>query len=825
MEQFPHLKFVQKVTGKPRFNGGGSENPRTKQNKENRLVHSNFLRKSANNVVSDWQNSIKMRKSEGLADIDENTTPIFLQINPGLITAEFDLESYGIEIISEEDAGFIIGASSDNLKTLEEKIKGFLSQEHGTAEIAEFWQIIDGNRETWKPEHVLSDKLLSNWGNILDSDKYLVEVSIAFAKPIGKEPEVSKRGGEKRLKAYQESLIRRDDILRERQTHFEEFISHYGEIRSSYAELDDSFSCQVLISGKGLKDLVVNYQYVFEVSEIDEISILTGQAGNIPEIDLEVLPPDTDATEVAVIDSGIMEEHRYIAPALKGNSKSYVEGDESTADHVEGGGHGTKVAGAILYPKGISQAESPYKLPCFIRNLRVLDRNCKLKNKYPASLMETIVHENNACKIFNLSINSESSCRTKHMSSWASIIDKLTYEKDVLFLISAGNIHFQAIQFYIKNGKNYPHYLTENYCRLANPSQSSFGISVGSINNVDFEDENWKSIGGENNVSAFSRVGTGIWDTIKPDVVEYGGGLLVSKNGNILITQNSITSPELLRSTLYGGSAIGKDSVGTSFSTPKVAHIASILKQIYPEEGINLLRAFIVQGARLPSDFFRNPTKTSIQFFGYGLPLIDRVIKNSDYRVTFYSTGTIRAEEGHLYSLRIPESLRGQGDEYDILIEVTLSFSAQVRRTRQKTKSYLSTWLDWTSSRLDESFDQFSQRSLVFEENNSEDSDSEEESSQVIQWKIRERSNWGEVKDINRNNSSLQKDWAIINSYELPKEMSFAVRGHKGWDKNKVEIPYAITVSLEILGAEIPIYEDLRIENEIELETEIKSNF
>jgi hypothetical protein len=77
------------------------------------------------------------------------------------------------------------------------------------------------------------------------------------------------------------------------------------------------------------------------------------------------------------------------------------------------------------------------------------------------------------------------------------------------------------------------------------------------------------------------------------------------------------------------------------------------------------------------------------------------------------------------------------------------------------------------------------------------------------------------VKDINRNNSSLQKDWAIIKSFELPEVMSFAVRGHKGWDKNKMEIPYAITVSLEILGADIPIYENIRIENEIELETEV----
>lgn len=822
MEQFPHLNFVQKISGKPRFHGGGAENPITLQNKENRQAHSDFLSQKTNKLKSDWHNSFQNRKLEGLADIDENTTPIFLQINPDLINAEFDLESFGIEIISEEDDGFIIGASSDNLKSLVEKINGFLTKEHGTGGIADFWQIIEGDRTKWKPEHILSEQLLSEWGNIQDGGNYLVEVSVAFTKPIGKEPDVSKKGGESRLRKYREKLVKRDDILIERQTHFELFIAHYGEIKSSFIELEDSFSCQVLISGKGLKDLVVNYQYVFEVSEIDEVKGIEGQKGDIPEIEIEVLPPDDDASEIGVIDSGIMENHKYISPAINGNSKSYIEGDASTADYVKGGGHGTKVAGAILYPKGITQVESPYKLPCFIRNLRVLDKDNFLRYKFPASLMNIIVNENDDCKIFNLSINSNVPYKTKHMSTWAAIIDKLSFENDVLFLISVGNINYDTIKYFIKNGKSYPEYLNENLCRLANPSQSCFGLSVGSINMTSFEDENWLSLGAENDISAFSRVGTGIWDTIKPDVVEYGGGLVVSKNGDALVKHNSVTSTELLRSTLHGGSALGKDSIGTSFSTPKVAHISAVLKQIYPEEGANLIRAFIVQGARLPNDYFYNPTKTSMQYFGYGLPSLDRVIKNSDHRVTFYNTSKIKAEEGHLYSLKIPEVLRGQGDEYDILIEVTLSFTAQVRRTRQKTKSYLSTWLDWTSSKIDEPFDKF--RDYILKEINYSKTFYDKEERKKLSsfnWNVKDRIDHGTVQDISRSNGSLQKDWTIIKSYELPEEMSFAIRGHKGWDKNKMEIPYAVTVSFEILGADIPIYEELRIENEIEIESKI----
>jgi hypothetical protein len=89
MEQFPHLKFVQIISGKPRFPGGGSENPISLQNKENRQRHFNFLKQSSDKVKSDWHNSFRNRKSEELADIDENITPIFLKIIHELINADF----------------------------------------------------------------------------------------------------------------------------------------------------------------------------------------------------------------------------------------------------------------------------------------------------------------------------------------------------------------------------------------------------------------------------------------------------------------------------------------------------------------------------------------------------------------------------------------------------------------------------------------------------------------------------------------------------------------------------------------------------------------
>ena len=822
MQQYPHLKFIQKIEGKPRLFGGGAENQKSIDNKANREAHASSLQDRISALKKEWDDDFNQREENGLASLEQDVKPIFLQINPDIINLEFDLASFGIEIISEEEDGFIIGASIDNFRTLEDKINGFIKSKYGTAKIADFWQIFQGDRSAWKPRHILSESLFAKWSEINDDDFYNLEVSIAFDKPIGNEPDPNKIGGPKRLEEYRRELEKRDDLLVQREFGFEQFIRIYGSLTSSIVNLDDSFGCEVRITGKGLKDLVMNYPFVFEVSEVESVGGIEGEFGSVDDVDIEIYPPSDDASEVAVVDSGIMEEHRYLSVAIKPNmSKSYLEGDASTADYVNRGGHGTKVAGAILYPRGITSITQPYQLPCFIRNIRVLDGDNQLRHKYPAELMKTIVEDNPDIRIYNLSIGSNTPCKKKHMSSWASILDFLSYKNDVLFLIATGNIPFVDIKNFLNQGGIYPSYLLKPYCRISNPAQSSFGITVGSVNSSLFSDENYSSLGDVNEISAYSRVGLGIWEHIKPDVVEYGGGVVRFDDGTNNVKEHAETATELVCSTFHGGRALGRDSVGTSFSTPKVANIAAKLSQLYPNEGMNLIRALIVQGARLPGVNFQNPTLDGIRFFGYGIPSLERVTENSEHRVTFYNTNDIKADEGHLYSLKVPNLLRDPADDFDILIEVSLAYFGKIRRTRQKTKSYLSTWLDWDSSKIGESFDEFKDYALKEIENKATVYDSNIRNAKAgFDWKIRQRNDNG-IIGVNRNNSTLQKDWVIIKSHELPEELSFVVKGHKGWDKTRASVPYALTVSIEVLGQNIPIYEAVRIENQIEIQTEI----
>jgi hypothetical protein len=293
------------------------------------------------------------------------------------------------------------------------------------------------------------------------------------------------------------------------------------------------------------------------------------------------------------------------------------------------------------------------------------------------------------------------------MSAWASAIDNLTWQKDILFIVAAGNLPPDgrigltrlSAREHIGANRLYPDYLLEDSSRIANPAQSFQALTVGSIALNSYHAPPYSSIAQKDKPSAFSCSGFGIWNTIKPEVVEYGGDLVKDENTppNIIIRND--VCPELVRSTLNGGSAVGTDKVGTSFAAPKVSHIAARLAAELPNESCLLYRALIVQSARWPEWTMADDVNKLhvLRQIGYGLPNVDRALGNAPNRITLMTTGERRivAKQAHVYQVKLPEQLRSQGESLEILLEVTLSYKAQPRRTRRNRRKYLSTWLDW----------------------------------------------------------------------------------------------------------------------------------
>ncbi|MDP4176224.1 MAG: S8 family peptidase [Bacteroidota bacterium] len=841
MPSFPHLSLPTKVNGKFRSPQGGSriQNTQTQQNLNNRSGHGEYLSSSMHQLTAEWSSEKERRSTEQLPALPE-AYPIFLQVDPNIFQPDQIKTSFGLEVIAEEDNGFIIGSSIDiNLPTLAEKIDKFVNMSGKFKnKAAQLWQIVTGNQ--WRITEILSGELQAKWEEIQDNEKYIVDVGIACSIPIPNAPvkmteETIEHHNERleRWKNRKEALQReRDEIALSRQDEFEKFIKNYdGELLDSFVEAEDSFSCRIEIKGIGLKDLVLTYPYVFEVIEAEEIYDIQ-ETTSLHGLDFypELLAPSNKDPKVCIIDSGIQESHRLLNPAIHlAASKSFIS-DSSTADLVTNGGHGTRVSGVVLFGISIPR-NGTYQLSCWIQNARILDNNCKMpETLYPPSVMREIVeyyNNNFGTRIFNLSVNSSIACRRLHMSTWAYEIDKLMSERDIIFIVTVGNIFSSSyilsipgIKQHLERGSLYPDYLLESSSRIANPAQSCFALTVGSVCISEYNTTDRKSFGCKDSISSFSRIGPGIWGMVKPDIVSYGGDFIYQNAGFVSIAEHEETSPELVRATTGGGPAISRDKVGCSFAAPLVTQIIASLQKLLPTESTLLYRALVANSSSWPeTPIGDTATDRMLKFYGFGIANLEKTIDNSAHRITMISSGSISAKNADVYTIKVPDEIRRPGNDNDILIEVTLSFKARPRRTRRESKSYLSTWLSWQSSKLGESASQFTKRVLGDETS----TDTTGTGQETIKWVIGNRVNTG-INGIRLNNSSLQKDWTTIKVYALPENFSIAVIGHQGWDKDPSScVDYSLVVSFEDLSRELPVYELIRIENQIETELNIQT--
>lgn len=259
-----------------------------------------------------------------------------------------------------------------------------------------------------------------------------------------------------------------------------------------------------------------------------------------------------------------------------------------------------------------------------------------------------------------------------------------------------------------------------------------------------------------------------------------------------------------------------------------MSHIATSLEAEFPEESCLLYRALIVQSARWSEWAIAKSDEEKyhvIRQIGYGIPDLERALHNSLSRTTFYTSGEerIRSRDARVYQIKLPESLRSPGEEYKILVEVTLSYKAQPRRTRRNRRKYLSTWLDWECSKQGEDPESFLGRVLA-QYNTPEDA---EKGGDLFTWTIGKEKKYKTIKGVSRSIGTIQKDWAVVNSYDLREAFCIAVVGHEGWNNDPfAEVPYSLVVSFEAVESNIPIYTTIveaQIAAEVEEQVQIQS--
>lgn len=833
-KDFMHLPLPLKEDGRA-FYRRPTMPPQTQtaQNQQNRQAHGGDLKRSAANLSKFWNQQRADRIQQDLPPI-KGGIPFLLQIDP---TADVEfLYGLGFEVVCDLDDGFIVVASDDaDLTEFLQKVDNFINNKQRSGSPARIYGL---SNDTDRLPRILSKTLYDKWATLDATNLFTVDISIE-CNGLTRNPGLPKRFDDESEDTYStrcqqaktEYYEKIDSVARERQERFETIVAAYNQSQGfEYVDGVDSFSVRITINGNGLRDLVQNFGYIFEVTESAEIVMETA-TGTVSQIDenLTFDPPIAGSPVVCIIDSGIQENHRYLAPAILTqdsdcliSNEAHVVNDEYGRDS-DTGGHGTRVAGAVLYQNYIPTSGN-ITLPYYLRNVRVLDKNNSLpldivQANYISSIVRRFALASPISKVYNHSVGEKTPYdgeEFKHMSAWAAKIDEVSYDHDILLIQAAGNITSEVIYGLISAGFTYPQYFLKKPARLSNPAQSLQALTVGSISHSDFEDDDRIAIGKNGEVSSFSRIGPGIWDSIKPDVVEYGGTHALNKGDNTLTMPENVCT-DLIR-TSPQGPAHAKDGIGTSFAAPKVAYIAAAIQSVLPDAPALLYRALIAQSARLPKDIRRLTTDQKqmlMRQMGYGVPDVKRATQNNDYRATFVTTESteVGAGEAHIYSIYIPEALRNIGEDYNILVEITLSYSAKPRRTRRGVRGYMSTWLDWICSRVGEAENIFRQR--VFETDKSIQDDG------TFKWAIREQDNWGDFRGFNRKGQTLQKDWCIVKSSQLNDAFCVAVRGHKGWG-SLFKAKYALAVSFEAVDQNIEIYEQIRLSNpvRIELETE-----
>jgi hypothetical protein len=844
---FPHLHLAFEGSFDASFNGGRKLSPEVKAAQADKKSHSGKIRGQFDLMKREALSNAEERRAKGLPEIQGKG--FLLRVPEG---TDVDALAYalGVELVAETESGLMFAATDTlDLEKLAKVLSLFENNSRGGGGAASVLDVFYQPDDARKLSELLKEDVYSAWP--FDSNTiYTFDLGIQTAtssrtiKWTRLPRKMKGQSADHRAKQVKE--IRDNDRFRADETWQKAADARLTELREIFLKpyagsfigdlqndpfnesrsgivYPDSVEVRVRMSGSGFRDLVQNFKHLFEVSFPPNIRFLPGS----PEAkgldgDLNILSPDINAPKVCVIDSGIQEEHRCIEPAIdKATSRCFLPEAEpdDVADYVFPRGHGTRVAGAVLYPREVPK-EGDVQPVAWIQNARVLDANNDLPISLPPEryLTEVVAHfagSGKGTKIFNHSITAHSPCGGHRMCAWAAKIDDLSHRHDLLFIQAAGNVEPPAIYNSLHDGTEHPAQLLEDHARVSSPAQSLHALTVGSVAHAVVDDEFWRSFARQQDFpSAFSRAGySPLWDVVKPEVVEYGGDRLYTTQLTRSLKTSEATASELIASTLHGEPAISRDEVGTSFAAPKVAHIAAHLQNLFPDGSAQLYRALIVQSAQWPEWAANAEDKDKVlRLIGYGIPSLERATTNNPQRVTLITAESkeIQSKQYHLYQITIPDEIRNAALEARVRIDVTLAYTACPRRTRSRRTGYLETWLDWCSISQDEPLEHFKNRMQG----------NKTRSYPGLPWQIHQQPQHGEV-EVSRNFGSVQKDWTVIEANQLPETFAIAVRAHVGWNHKEGAglARYCLAISFEALDVELPIY--TAIEAEIEAQAEI----
>jgi subtilisin family serine protease len=198
------------------------------------------------------------------------------------------------------------------------------------------------------------------------------------------------------------------------------------------------------------------------------------------------------------------------------------------------------------------------------------------------------------------------------LSPWAATLDTLARELDIVIIVSAGNsssgVRAPWGQEAEQITRTYPDYLVSAENRIVEPATAAIALTVGGLahaNGLPTDGSGGaelRAIASLNLPTPITRSGPGVNDSIKPDLVDFGGTVLFDGMTQRIVSGDQYSRagmltlrPDYLRGLLTS-------STGTSMAAPRIAYKAALLVRAMPTASANMIRALLALSASLPAE-------------------------------------------------------------------------------------------------------------------------------------------------------------------------------------------------------------------------------
>lgn len=536
-----------------------------------------------------------------------------------------------------------------------------------------------------------------------------------------------------------------------------------------------------------------------------------------------VTGPDEAAPTVCVVDSGANPGNPFLKLVIRpGMLRSFLgDGD----DPHDGYGHGSAVASLVSYYALNPSNGAVNRGQVWVAGARILDANGELDEREPrlfSTILRRVVDSfvPLGIRVFNLSVSvrnrnwNEEMKRTVPRTSWvARAIDKISREKDVLFITCTGNLSLDQIGRHMSSGSGYPQYLRDEEATLLDPGQAALALTVGSLApSALVADPRGQlcAVALGDQPSPFSRRGPGMLGEIKPELVEYGGNLV--RDVELQSIHRNIGTDVVVATRVVTPAVTG--DAGTSLAAPRVAHtVAGILAELASlgvQVSAPLLKAFAVNSASrqaLDGGFTSAVPQSDIELSyclsGYGVPSAAGATHCDRHSVVLYYQGLLPHETVVYFDIPVPSCLARCGDGTKRLT-VTIAYAPEVQRSG--LERYLGTEIQWRLYRGDVDREMIVGYMSLEEDGPTNSAPPGRPTEMQGQIGIRRRSRGTVQHDV--------FEWKRHQESFSASHYTLALAAYDRWRRTRSDpVPYAVVIRLEDVSQTAPVYSE--VENAI----------